>query len=100
MLRKPLAACLMASMLAIMPVMAQTAPGPTPPSGGSAGNAAQATAPGTAATQGKVVGTPQNPSSTDAQRGASLVPMLYLGLIALGVAAAFWYVRSRRRGRG
>ena len=98
MLEKSIAACLLASALAIAPAMAQTASGPTP-SGASAGNPAQTTAPGTADTQGKPVGAPQDPSSTDAQRGASLVPIAYVGLIALGAAAAFWYARRRRRGR-
>jgi len=97
MLRKPIAACLIASALAVVPVMAQTpAPGPTPQTGAAGGSPAQTTAPGIGITQGKVVGTPQDPSSTDAQRGASLVPVLYLVLIAFGAAAAFWYVRRRR----
>jgi hypothetical protein len=105
MFMKPIAACLLALALAVVPAMAQTpAPGPTPPTpqtgaaGGGGAGPAQTTAPGTATTQGKVVGSPQDPSTTDAQRGASLVPVLYLGLIALGAAAAFWYVRRRRRG--
>jgi hypothetical protein len=103
MLRKPLAACLVALALAVVPAMAQTpAPGPTAPGvavgGGSA--PAQATAPGAPSAQGTVVGTPKSPESTDAQSGASLVPVAYLGLIALGAAGAFWYVWRRRRGRG
>jgi len=100
MLRKPPVACLVALALTVIPAMAQTpAQGPTA-SGAAVGSGsapAQATAPGA---QGTVVGTPKSPESTDAQRGASLVPVAYLGLIALGAAGAFWYVWRRRRGRG
>jgi hypothetical protein len=105
MLRKPIAACLIAWTITVAPAMAQTPPpGPTPatpqtgPAGAGAGGAAQTTAPGTN-TQGQVVGTPQTPGSTEAQRGASLVPLVWVCLIALGAAAAFWYVRRRRGGR-
>ena len=100
MLRKPLAACLVALALTVVPATAQTpAPGPTPPGAatGGAGAPAQATAPGT---PGAVVGTPKSPESTDAQRGASLVPMGYLALVALLAGAAFLYVLRRRRRRG
>ncbi len=107
MLSKPIAACLIACTLAVVPAMAQTpAPGPTPPTpqagaaGGGGSGPAQTAAPGAESTQGKVIGTPKDPSSTDAQRGMSLVPLFYLGLIVLGAAAAFWYVRRRRGGRG
>ena len=103
MLRKPLAACLVALTLAVVPAMAQTpAPGPTPPGAAVGGGStpAQATAPGAAGAQGTVVGTPKSPESTDAQRGASLVPMAYLGLVALLAGAAFLYVLRRRRRRG
>ena len=65
-------------------VMAQTpAPGPTPPTpqqpgvaGGGGGSPAQTTAPGTESSQGKVIGTPKKPGSFDAQRGASLCPVV------------------------
>ena len=108
MLRKLIAACLIASTLAVLPVMAQTpAPGPTPPTPqqpGAAGrrgvDPAQTTTPSTATTQGKVTATPKDQSITEAKRGASLVPLLNIGLIALGGAAAIWYGRSRRRRRG
>ena len=107
MLRKAIAACLIASALAVVPVMAQTpAPGPTPPTpqssaaGGGGGGPAQTAAPGTENSQGKVIGTPKDPSRTEADRPLSLVPLFYVGLIALGAAAAVWYVRRRRRGRG
>jgi hypothetical protein len=108
MLRRPIAAGLITFTLAVVPVMAQTpAPGPTPPTpqqpgvaGGGGGSPAQTTAPGTESSQGKVIGTPKEPSSTDAQRGASLVPLSYIGLIALGAAAAVWFVWHRRRRRG
>jgi len=108
MLRKLIAAGLIASPLAVLPVMAQTpAPGPTPPTPQQPGAAdggwsspPQTATPGTESSQGKVIGTPKDPSSTDAQRGASLVPLSYIGLIALGAAGAVWYVWHRRRRRG
>ena len=103
MLRKPLAACLVDLVLTVVPATAQTpAPGPTPPGAttGGAGAPAQATAPGAPGTPGAVVGTPKSPESTDAQRGASLVPMGYLALVALLAGAAFLYVLRRRRRRG
>ena len=107
MLKDLIVAVLLAFTLAVGPVAAQTpAPGPTPPTPqtGAAGpggsGPAQTTPPGLGNTQGTVVGTPKDPSTTDAQRGASFVPLLYIGLIALGAGAAFWYVVRRRRGRG
>ena len=101
MLRKMIAPCLVAFTIAVVPVMAQTpAPGPAPQAGaagGSGGGPAPTTAPGT---PGQVVGTPKHPSTTEADRGASLVPLSYLGLIAVLAAAAAWYVWHRRRRRG
>ena len=80
------------------------APGPTPQQPGAAGrrgvDPAQTTTPSTATTQGKVTATPKDQSITEAKRGASLVPLLNIGLIALGGAAAIWYGWSRRRRRG
>ncbi len=107
MLRKPIATCLVAAMLAVVPVMAQTpAPGPTPPTpqpgvpGGSAGGPAQTTAPGTESSQGKVIGTPQDPSTTKEQTGVSLVPISYVVLVVLGVSGGGVYILYRRRRRG
>ena len=84
MFRKPLAASLIAFTLAVVPVMAQTpTPGPTPPTpqqlgtaGGGGGSSAPSTAPATENSQGKVIGTPKQESTTEAQRGASVVPVV------------------------
>ena len=107
MLRRPIAAGLITFTLAVVPVMAQRCARTNAANaaaagvaGGGGGSPAQTTAPGTESSQGKVIGTPKEPSSTDAQRGASLVPLSYIGLIALGAAAAVWFVWHRRRRRG
>ena len=107
MLRKPLAASHMAFTLAVVPVMAQTpAPGPTPPTpqqlgtaDGGGGGPAPSTAPATENSQGKVIGTPKQESTTEAQRGASVVPLVWISLLALGAAAAVWLVWNKRRRR-
>jgi hypothetical protein len=94
-LRKPIAAWLIAFTLAAVPVMAQTsAPGPTPQQPGAAPGT---TAPGA---QGKVVGTPQEPGATEAKSWAQAVPITYMTVAVVGVTAAVLYVLYRRRRRG
>jgi hypothetical protein len=107
-LRKLIAACLIAFTLVAVPVMAQTpAPGPTPPTpqqsgaaGGTGSGPAQTTAPGTESSQGKVIGTPKEEGRTEAQTWANAIPMTYVILVVLGVTAAILYVLHRRRRRG
>lgn len=102
--RTPIAACLIAFTLAAGPVMAQTPPpGPTPQQLGAAGGAgsgvAQTTAPSTESSQGKVIGTPQEPGATEAKSWAQAVPITYMTAAVVGVTAAVLYVLYRRRRR-
>jgi hypothetical protein len=54
---------------------------------------------GIAITQGGVIAKTNDQSRTEAERGRSLVPLLNIGLIVLGGAAAIWYGRSKKRRR-
>src|SRR4051794_41308357 len=76
MLSKPIAACLIACTLVVVPAMAQTpAPGSTPPTpqagaaGGGGSGPAPTAAPRPGSTPGKSIGTPQKPSHTHAPPG-------------------------------
>ena len=79
------------------------APVLTPQQPGAAGKGdvgpAQTATPGIATTQGGVIAKPDDQSRTEAERGRSLVPLLNIGLIVLGGAAAIWYGRSKKRRR-
>src|SRR3954453_20901921 len=88
--RTPIAACLIAFTLAAGPVMAQTPPpGPTPQQPGGAGSGvAQTTAPSTESSQGKVIGTPQEPGATEAKSWAQAVPITYMAVAVVGGSAA------------
>lgn len=102
--RTLMAAALLAVALAGAPAVAQTPPsGPAPQpgaAGSGTGGPSQATSPGAGGRQGTVIGTPQDPGSTKEQSWAMAVPLTYLGLLALGGGAVFWYVLRRRSRRG
>lgn len=93
MVRMPIAAGLIVSTLAIWPAVGQSQqPGPTPPSPQApAGRAPdQPARPGAESVRGQ-----PGPQPTPA---GSLIPLLYVGLVAAGAATAFVVIIRRRRG--
>src|SRR4051794_41822996 len=79
MLSKPIAACLIACTLAVVPAMAQTpAPGPTPPTpqagaaGGGGGGAGPTPPPRAGGKPGESIGPPPKPRRTEPPPGVVL----------------------------
>src|SRR3954447_18218319 len=70
-----------------------------PPAGGAGSGVAQTTAPSTESSQGKVIGTPQEPGATEAKSWAQAVPITYMTAAVVGVTTAVLYVLYRRRRR-